>query len=170
MTWQTVASIVGSITGGVSILGLIYVLGWKFGSLETKITGIEDRLKTFDPIKLGELSNKVETLYQVYVLDALSQKGKGKKSNPHGGNPGPEEEKVETELPDELLQIIRRATHQNLDKSLEYTVTKVVEEIGSAGPGYLITITRQLSLSPNELILRISDEVERIRKEQGVTE
>jgi len=131
------------------------VLGWKFGSLETKIVGIEDRLKTLDPIKFGEL---------------LSQKRRGKKSNPHGGNPGPEEEEVETKLPDELLQIIHRTSRQNLDQSLEYTVTKVIEEIGGLGPGFLITLTKQLSLSPNELIVLISEEVERIRQEQGVTE
>jgi hypothetical protein len=70
-----VAAIIGAVTGVVSLLLVIFSVGRRIGQLETKLDATE--AKIISQREWGELGNKVETLYRVYVLEALSR-------GPHG--------------------------------------------------------------------------------------
>jgi hypothetical protein len=65
------AAIVGAVSGVVSLLLLIFSTGRRIGQVETKIEAIES--KAIGQKDWGELGNKVETLYRIYVLEALSR-------------------------------------------------------------------------------------------------
>ena len=41
MSISEIAAIIGAITGVISIFGIIYAYGFKFGSIETKLRNIE---------------------------------------------------------------------------------------------------------------------------------
>lgn len=68
----------------MSLFLIIFSVGRKVGQLETKLGDVDKRL--ISEREWGELGNKVETLYRVYVLEALSganngdgsKKGKGR--------------------------------------------------------------------------------------------
>lgn len=66
-----VAAIVGAVTGVISLLLLIFSVGRRVGQLETKLEHLEQ--KVVGQREWGELGNKVETLYRVYVIDTLSR-------------------------------------------------------------------------------------------------
>lgn len=70
-----IASLVGAFTGVVSLLLLIFGVGRRVGQLETKLSDLENR--AIGQREWGELQNKVETLYRVYVLEALSRDRNG---------------------------------------------------------------------------------------------
>ncbi len=69
---QTVFWIVGAVSGLISIGGFIYVVGYRLARIENRL---------IDPERIGELSNKVNTLFEVYVIEALKDtiKKKGRK-------------------------------------------------------------------------------------------
>jgi hypothetical protein len=70
-----IAAVVGATTGVVSLLLLIFSAGRRIGQVETKIGDLES--KTIKQAEWGELRNKVDTLYTVYVLEVLSRKNDG---------------------------------------------------------------------------------------------
>lgn len=72
--WVIAAAGVGAVTGVVSLLLLIFGTGRKVGQLEQKLDGVSGKL--IKETDWGELKNKVETLYGVYVIDALSEKNR----------------------------------------------------------------------------------------------
>jgi hypothetical protein len=69
--WLVIGAVIGAVTGVVSLLLLIFGVGRRIGQLETKLHDIES--KQIGEREWGELQNKVETLYSVYVLEALSR-------------------------------------------------------------------------------------------------
>lgn len=59
-----IASIIGAVSGLLSILGIIYMMGVWRGKVDTK-------LKQLDDYPLGEIALMTKTLWDLYVVDAL---------------------------------------------------------------------------------------------------
>lgn len=73
--WLFGAAVIGAVTGVVSLFLLLFSAGRRIGQLETKVDGVD--AKSIGQREWGELQNKVETLYRVYVLEALSKDRNG---------------------------------------------------------------------------------------------
>ena len=66
------AGILGLLTGGISLLTLIFSVGRRVGNVETRLGTVESN--EVDKVEFGKLTNKVDTLYQAYVLEALPKR------------------------------------------------------------------------------------------------
>ena len=65
---EHIAAIIGSITGVLSLLGIVYMLGhWK-GQVDTKLRELTDTMNQYPP---AETALMVKTLWDIYVVDAL---------------------------------------------------------------------------------------------------
>lgn len=67
---QEIASIVGAISGILSFLGIIYVIGYWKGGVDTRLKAHEDQLCKYPP---GEIALMCKTMWDIYVVDALRQ-------------------------------------------------------------------------------------------------
>ncbi|MBW2560823.1 MAG: hypothetical protein JRE40_08210 [Deltaproteobacteria bacterium] len=62
------AAIIGAVSGVISIIGVVYLLGvWK-GSVDSKLKDIVQRLSQYPP---EETALMTKTLWDIYVVDAL---------------------------------------------------------------------------------------------------
>ena len=166
MSISEIAAIIGAITGVISIFGIIYAYGFKFGSIETKLRNIEKN--QINPIEFGKLSNQVETIYKVYVLDSLSKRENTKNSseNPKN-NPGPNPENNDNqetlEFPHEILNLIHKETFKNIEKEYSDIVSTILAELGASGSKIFLDFAKELS--PKHVIIRIFEEVAKIKAE-----
>jgi len=68
---EHIAAIIGSITGVLSLLGIVYMLGhWK-GHVDTRLRELTDTMNQYPP---AETALMVKTLWEIYVVDALRGK------------------------------------------------------------------------------------------------
>jgi len=146
-----IVAIVGAVSGVISFFGLIYVLGFKFGKIETEIKNMKEKL--IDPIEFGQLKNQVDTLYQIFVSQSIS------KANSHG-NP----KKIEIEIPDELIEFIKEKTMNNLDRDSIDIVKDIFKDLGAKQEPYFINLIKQIALG--RLVEEIREDVEKIQKER----
>ena len=158
---------IGSISGIIAILTLIYVFGHKFGVIDTKLAGIENKL--IDPIEFGKLFSKVETLYKVYVEDILHKEISGGnpspiKQNP-GSNPGSKNE-IDIELSDELLGEIKKITKENSEKDSIDITTLLIGKLAGENPSVILEPTKIHDVKT--VISKIYKEIEKIKKETFV--
>jgi hypothetical protein len=152
MSFEQIAAIIGAITGLISIAGVIYAYGYKFGQLK------ELQGKMIDPVEYGKLCTQVQTLYAIYVLGAL-QKKENPKSNPGSNNPGNKEHKLSKEALDTIHKLtIDCSNMDDLD-----IVVKVVEELGASRPQELIGLIKELQLTP--FLNKVYEQVSLARKE-----
>jgi len=65
---QGIAALIGAISGVVSLLGIVYMLGrWK-GQVDTRLRDICDTISQHPP---AETALMAKTLWEIYVVDAL---------------------------------------------------------------------------------------------------
>jgi len=65
---EHIAALVGSVTGVLSLLGIVYMLGrWK-GQVDTRLRDITNSMAQYPP---AETALMVKTLWDIYVVDAL---------------------------------------------------------------------------------------------------
>jgi len=136
-------SLIGVVAGLISIGGLIYTLGWK----------------------LGKLTTKVDTLWQIYVLETLSstiKNGylKAKSSNPIKTFPFEITEKGEELLPEEVKAVLKKISKKK--KSIEDMVVLAISELGIEN---LFTVAQNEEISLRELINILSGYINKIREE-----
>jgi hypothetical protein len=74
MVWKDYASLIGAVSGVISLLGLIYMFGYKLGIIDTRLKNLESN--QIDKETYGGLTQRVDTLYQVYVVEKLRIKAK----------------------------------------------------------------------------------------------
>lgn len=96
-----VATIIGSVTGIVSLLGIIYMIGWWKGQVDSKLRNIEQQ---FTAYPLPELAMMTKTLWNVYVINAL------------GGRPDLAEQHSAFKLSKEGYDMIPDALKEELDQ------------------------------------------------------
>lgn len=65
---EQIAAIIGSISGVLSLLGIVYMLGrWK-GQVDTRLRELTDTMNKYPP---AETAIMLKTLWDIYVVDAL---------------------------------------------------------------------------------------------------
>ena len=118
---ENLASIVGAITGCISLLGLVYVFGVWRGRVDSSLKVITDILKSYPP---GEMWRMTQTLWEIYVVEALhnrpdlAQRGSGFKLKKEGQDLIPDSMKS-------LLEHIPHNPHKD-DISTGYLVVEVL--------------------------------------------
>lgn len=65
---ENIAAIIGSISGLASLLGIVYMLGWWKGKVDTKLRDLTDMMSQYPP---AETALMAKTLWNIYVVDAL---------------------------------------------------------------------------------------------------
>jgi len=68
---EQIASLIGAITGTVSLGGIVYLIGYWKGSVDTRIKAHEDQFCKYPP---GEISLMCKTMWDIYVVEALRQR------------------------------------------------------------------------------------------------
>lgn len=62
------ASIIGVVTGCASLVGIVYMLGYWKGQVDSKLRNLQQMMTAYP---LAELSLMTKTLWDIYVVDAL---------------------------------------------------------------------------------------------------
>lgn len=167
MTWQPtdIIALIGAITGVLSIVGLVYAFGVKFGSIETRITGIEGNLISREAF--GELRSKVGTLYKIYVEEAIPMPRRRRiGGNPgHHSNPGGSEEKPTITLTQDFIEEIRKVREENPEAEVVEIVSLVFERLAGTKPKQLMSFIKENDITPKDLTLAIWEEVKKIKGE-----
>lgn len=65
---DTLASIIGAVSGCISVLGVAYILGFWRGSVNSQLEYFEKCVSDYPP---AEMWTMVKTLWDVYVMEAL---------------------------------------------------------------------------------------------------
>jgi len=118
-----IASIVGAITGCISILGLVYFLGFWRGRVDTTLNEFGDCLTHYPP---AEMWTMVKTLWDIYVVSALHHRpdladhGSGYRLNREG----------EDLIPDYMKPLLQRIPRNTCHHELIATGYLVVKHIG----------------------------------------
>jgi len=68
---EAIASIIGAVSGGLSILGVIYMLGVWRGKVDNQLNSLSKSFEDYPPAEMWTMTN---TLWQVYVMEALGQR------------------------------------------------------------------------------------------------
>ena len=63
-----IASIIGAISGGLSLIGVIYMLGVWRGKVDNQLNSLSKSFQDYPP---AEMWTMAKTLWDVYVMDAL---------------------------------------------------------------------------------------------------
>jgi hypothetical protein len=66
-----VAAIIGAISGGLSFLGIVYLAGYWKGKVDTHLKDLKKCNEQYPP---SEMSRMLNTMWEVYVIDALGKR------------------------------------------------------------------------------------------------
>lgn len=67
---EAIASIIGAISGLLSLVGIIYLVGYWKGGVDNQLKGHHDQLSKYP---LSEIALMSKTMWDIYVVDALRQ-------------------------------------------------------------------------------------------------
>jgi len=67
---ENIASIIGAVSGLISLVGIIYLVGYWKGGIDSRMKAHEDQLSKYPP---GETALMCKTMWDIYVVDALRQ-------------------------------------------------------------------------------------------------
>lgn len=119
---EAIASLIGAIAGGLSLIGVIYMLGVWRGQVDSQL---KNAAKCFQDYPPAEMWTMVKTLWDVYIMDALRHRpdlashGSAYKLNKEGEDLIPEYMKP-------LLDSIPRNPALNEDIATGYLVVKYI--------------------------------------------
>ena len=118
-----IASIIGAISGGLSLVGVVYMLGIWRGKVDNQLNSLSKSFQDYPP---AEMWTMTKTLWDVYVMDALrhrpdlAEHGSGFKLKKEG----------EDLIPDYMLPLLDRIPRNPGLKEDIATGYLVVKHIG----------------------------------------
>ncbi len=65
---EHIATITGAISGGLSLIGVIYMLAYWRGKVDTQLNSLSKSFHDYPP---GEMWTMTKTLWEIYVVEAL---------------------------------------------------------------------------------------------------
>ena len=98
---ENIASIVGAVSGCISLLGIVYLFGVWRGKIDSAVNELKDIIKSYPP---AEMWTMTKTLWDIYVVEALhhrpdlAERGSGFKLKKEG----------EDLIPDYMLSLLDR--------------------------------------------------------------
>lgn len=120
---EHVASIIGAVSGLLSLAGVIYLVGYWKGGIDTWRKAHEEEHKKYPP---GEIAIMCKTLWDIYVVDALrqhpelAQHGSPYKLTPQGNDL----------IPDEIKHLLEKVPSNPLDREAIASGWLVVKHLG----------------------------------------
>ncbi|MBA7646979.1 hypothetical protein ES703_54747 [subsurface metagenome] len=117
------AGLIGAISGSVSLLGIIYLLGVWRGKIDTTINAFKESIKNYPP---AEMWTMTKTLWEIYVVEALhhrpdlAEHGSGFRLKKEG----------EDLIPDYMLPLLQRIPRNPFNTEAVATGYLVVKHIG----------------------------------------
>ena len=141
MKLKDISAIIGTIAGIISLSGILYVIGFKFGALDTKVT----------------------VLWKYYIerlMERSPRESHQNSSNPVVNNPNPK-----IEIPQNFLNVIQRITRDNINKDVPSIVSLIVQELAVHQRDQMNTFIKDNNLNIAEFINLIANEVRRVKGE-----
>ena len=139
MKWQNIASIIGAISGIVSLCVVLYAAGYKLGTIDTKVA----------------------TLWDFYtdlaMKDHITDRPK------HVGNPVPNNPHPRITLPQTFLEVTQRITSDNQNKDISSVVSLIMQELAVNHREQMNKFIKERGIRRTDFINIIADEVRRIR-------
>ena len=120
---EGIASIVGAVSGCISLLGIVYLLGIWRGKVDSALNDFNECVKNYPP---AEMWTMVKTLWDIYVVDALhhrpdlAEHGSGFKLKPEGENC----------IPDYMISLLEKIPRNPFNHELIASGYMVVKHIG----------------------------------------
>ena len=143
---ETIASIIGSITGVISLLGIIYLIAYWKGGIDTWKRAHEEEHRKYPP---AEIAMMCKTLWDIYVVDALrtrpdlAEHHSAYKLTPNG----------EDLIPDDMKTSLSQVKKNPIDPEALASGWLVVKEIGMER---IETLAKQKNLNVPETIAILS--------------
>lgn len=116
-------NIIGPISGGLSLIGIIYLFGVWRGKVDSALNEFKDCIKNYPP---AEMWTMVKTLWDIYVVEALhhrpdlAEHGSGFRLKKEG----------EDLIPDYIKPLLKRIPRNPHNSELVATGYLVVKHIG----------------------------------------
>ena len=144
MDIENIASIVGAITGSISLLGLVYVFGIWRGKVDSRLCSLGQCVQDYPP---AEMWTMAKTLWDIYVVDALQHRpdlaehGSAFRLKEEGKNLIPEDIKP-------LLDNISLNTNNSEEVATGYLVAKHIgmELIGKMAQEKQLTVQESIAI------------------------
>jgi len=142
---ESIASLVGAVSGVASFFGIIYMLAYWKGRVDAQLRTIqEDR----DRYPLPEFCMMTKTLWDIYVIDAL----RGRPDLAEHGSSYRLKKEPHDLIPDNLKAALEQVPPHNPDPESVVTGYEVVKRLG-LGPIHAMAEARQLTLEEAIAIL-----------------
>ncbi len=145
MIMESIASLVGAISGVVSLFGIVYMLAYWKGRVDAQIrTFQEDRTR----YPMAEVSLMTKTLWNIYVIDAL----RGRPDLAEHGSAYRLKKEAQDLIPDNLRAALDQVPPHNPDPDSVVTGYEVVKRLGLE-PIHAMADAKQLTLQEAIAIL-----------------
>jgi len=143
---EQIASVVGAVSGSISLLGIAYLFGVWRGKVDNAINGLSEVVKNYPP---AEMWTMTKTLWDIYVIEALhhrpdlAEHGSGFKLKKEG----------EDLIPDHMKTLLKRIPRNPYNSEAIATGYLVVKHIGLE---LINEMAEQKKLSVHEAIAILS--------------
>jgi len=141
-----IGGIIGTITGCISLVGLVYFLGVWRGKIDTSLHAVQDCIKDYPP---AEMWTMVKTLWDIYVVSALH----GRPDLADHGSGFKLKQEGEDLIPDSMKTLLSRIPHNTYNSEGIATGYLVVKHIGL---DLINEMAEQKALSVQEAIAILS--------------
>jgi len=150
MNLQQIASIIGAISGLVSLIGIIYLVGYWKGGVDTRLKAHDDQLCKYPP---GEIALMCKTMWEIYIVEALRQRPDlATHTSPYNLTP-----QANNLIPEDLKQVLNQVKCTPMDREEVACGWLVVKNIGINA---IEQMARDKTLSVQEAIAILSTYLE----------
>ena len=135
---ESIASVIGAISGVASLFGIVYLLAYWKGRVDTQLRSIQDDRSRYP---LAEFSMMTKTLWDIYVIDAL----RGRPDLAEHGSAYRLKKEAHDLIPENLKAALDQIPPLNPDTESVVTGYEVVKRLG-LGPIHAMAEARHLTL------------------------
>ncbi len=135
---ESIASVIGAISGVASLFGIVYLLAYWKGRVDAQLRTIQEDRSRYP---LAEFSMMTKTLWDIYVIDAL----RGRPDLAEHGSAYRLKKEAQDLIPDNLRAALDQVPPHNPDPDSVASGYEVVKHLG-LGPIHAMAEAHRLSL------------------------
>lgn len=139
--WKNIAGMIGTITGVISLLGIVYAIGFKMGSIETKVS----------------------TLWDFFIEDVAERSIS--ESHQSSGNPVVNSPNPQVEIPQNFLSVVQRITRDNINKDVYSTVSLIMQQLAVHQRDQMNSFIKDNNLTIAEFISLIAEKIVALKED-----